>query len=204
MVRSILTTLAFFSAIPLFAQEEFNGYKGILSTTGTFSTGYNTSFKSINYFFQGDLEYQIDEHISVRSDVFYFLGSNTQSDAVEPFKFQHGLFTGAQYHFLKGRLDWYAGLQPGLIYGQRQYLQVESINGSYAPLEEPKKTVAALFSMNTGINYYASKFFLLFFQVRYNMGWFSDNYSVASLNEVRASFGLGFYIKLKKKTIKDL
>jgi hypothetical protein len=201
MVRSVLITIAVLcSFISKSQDDEFTGYKGILSATGTFSTGYNTSFKSINYFLQGDLEYQFDERISVRSDVFYFLGSNTASDPIEPFLSQHGLFTGAQYHFLKGRLDYYAGIQPGLVFGQRQYLQMET----FAPLEQPQKSVAAVFSINTGINYYASKFFLLFFQVRYNTGWFSDNYSVASLNEIRGSFGLGFYIKLKKNSAKDL
>jgi hypothetical protein len=202
MVRIILITATIlFSTQARSQDDEFTGYKGILSSTATFSAGYNTPFKSVNYFLQGNLEYQIDERISVRSDVFYFLGSNTPSDPIEPFKSQHGLFTGAQYHFLKGRLDYYAGLQPGLVLCQRQYYQHPE---GIAPVEAPQKSVAAVFSVNTGINYYASKFFLLFFQVRYNTGWFSDNYSVASLNEIRASFGLGFYIKLKKKSAKDL
>lgn len=202
MVRIFFVTIALLFSLNLKSQDEFEGYKGILSSTGTFATGYNFGFKNVNYFLQGDLEYYLDERISVRSDVFYFLGSNTPSDSIEPFKSQHALFTGAQYHFTKGRLDFYAGIQPGLVFGQRQYAQFAS--DTISPLEEPKKTVAALFSLNTGINYYASKFFLLFFQVRYNMGWFSDNYSTASLNEIRASFGLGFYIKLKKKTPKNL
>ncbi len=202
MVRRILIASAILFSTHVHAQDdEFTGYKGILSSTATFSTGYNTSFKSVNYFLQGNLEYYIDEHISVRSDVFYFLGSNTKSDSIEPFKSQHGLFTGAQYHFLKGRLDYYVGLQPGLVFGQRQYAETWDANKN---MEEPQKSVAAVFSLNTGINYYASKFFLLFFQLRYNTGWFSDNYSVASLNEIRASFGLGFYIQLRKKTVKDL
>ncbi len=193
--KNIVAFLFLFVSINVQSQdEEFTGYKGIISSTGTFATGYNFGFKSMNYFLQGDLEYYIDDRISVRSDVFYFLGSNTPSDSIEPFKSQHGLFTGAQYHFLKGKLDYYAGIQPGLVFGQRQYSEIDASS----PAEQPQKSVAAVFSINTGINYYASKFFLLFFQLRYNTGWFSDNYSVASLNEFRASFGLGFYLKVKK------
>ncbi|HLP13081.1 MAG TPA: hypothetical protein VK177_14185 [Flavobacteriales bacterium] len=173
-------------------------YKGILSAQATLATGYNTAFRSINYFLHGNLEYQLDQRISVRSDIYYFLNSKTPSDNVEPFAYQHGLFTGAQYHFLKGKLDWYAGIQPGLIFGLRQYDQLMMVDGSANPLESPKKNVAACFSFNTGINYYASKFFYLFLHARHNTGWFSDNYSVASLNEFRGSFGLGFYLRVWK------
>lgn len=177
-------------------------YKGIMSFQGTLATGYNTAFKSINYFLHGNLEYQLDERISVRSDIYYYLDSKTPGQTVEPFAYQHSLFTGAQYHFLKGKLDWYAGIQPGLVFGLRQYAQIMALDGTVNPLEPPKKTVAACFSLNTGMNYYASKFFYLFLHVRYNTGWFSDNYSVASLNEIRGSFGLGFYFRAWKPRIK--
>ncbi|HYG51511.1 MAG TPA: hypothetical protein VD905_11445 [Flavobacteriales bacterium] len=176
--------------------ESFN-YKGILSATATLSTGYNTAFKSMNYFLHGYLGYQLDNRIAVRGDIYYFLNSSTKNDPVEPFAFQHNMFTGAEYHFLKSKLDWFAGIQPGLVFGQRQYLQIQSLDGA-SPLEPPKKTVAACFSFNMGINYYASKFFYLFLETRYNTGWFSDNYSVASLSEVRGSFGLGFYLRVWK------
>ena len=180
------------------APEDFPGYKGILRFQGTFSAGYNPAFGSLNYFLHGDLEYHFEEKWSVRSDIYYFLNSRTPSDAVEPFKYQHSLFTGIQYHLLKGRLDWYVGLQPGLVFGQRQYEQITALEGTPNPLANPQKAMAAVFSANTGINYYANRFFHLFLQVRYNAGWFSDNYSVASLNEFRASFGLGFFLRLNK------
>lgn len=180
------------------AQDTYNGYDGILRFQGTFAAGYNTAFKSLNYFLHGDLEYYFEERWSVRSDIYYFLNSRTPSDAVEPFAYQHSLLTGMQYHFLKGRFDWYAGLQPGFVFGSRQYEQIDALAGTPNPLPAPQKTMAAVFSVNTGLNYYANQIFHLFLHVRYNTGWFSDNYSVASLNEIRASFGLGFFFRTKK------
>lgn len=197
MVRKML--LAVFSVIAFTgsAQEEFRGYQSILRTQGTFSIGYNMPFKSINYFLHGDLEYYFDEKFSVKSDIYYFLNSKTPSDACEPFAFQHSLFTGVNYHFLKGRLDVYAGLQPGIMTGQRQYIQIQTLDG-FAPVDPPQKTVAMLFSIDGGLNYFASKYFHLFLAARYNNGWFSDNYSTASLSEIRFSFGLGFFLHTQK------
>lgn len=205
MVRNILILCTLlvqvngvYAAGPVVKDETFDGYKGILRFQGTFSAGYNTAFKSLNYFLHGDLEYHFDDRWSVRSDIYYFLNSRTPDDVVEPFKYQHSLLTGMQYHALKGRLDWYMGIQPGFVFGQRQYAQITALEGTLNPLAEPQKAMAAVFSVNTGINYYANHFFHLFLQVRYNGGWFSDNYSVASLNEFRASFGLGFFVRVKK------
>lgn len=178
--------------------NDFPGYDGLLRFQGTFSMGYNTAFKSVNYFIHGDLEYYFEKKWSVRSDGYFFLNSRTPNDAVEPFRYQHSLLTGMQYHLLEGKLDWYMGLQPGLVFGQRQYAQITALDGTVHPLQEPQKTIAAVFSANTGINYYANRFFHLFMHIRYNAGWFSDNYSVASLNEFRASFGLGFFISTKR------
>lgn len=198
MVRKkILLSLVCLGLGQLHAQEDFSSYKGILRFDGTFAGGYNLAFKSVNYFLQGDLEYYVDDRWSVRSDIYYFLNSRT-NDPVEPFKFQHSLFTGFEYHITKGRLDWYAGFQPGLVYAQRQYAQIEALDGTINPLPAPGKAVAPVLSVNTGVNYYANRFFHLFVQARYNDGWFSDNYSVASLNEFRICFGLGFFIRLKK------
>lgn len=195
----IIAILLLFTGIRSHAQEEFQGYKSILRAQATLSAGYNIPFGSINYFLHGDLEYYMDDRISVRSDVFYFLNSRTSQDVVEPFAFQHSLVTGFQYHFSKSKLDVFMGLQPGLVLGQRQYAQIENLNGSPSPLAEPQKSVAPIVSINTGLNYYAGKFFHLFTHLRYNYGWFSDNYSVCSLSEFRISFGLGFYLRTSRK-----
>lgn len=179
------------------AQESFAPYGGILRFQGTFGAGYNTAFKSLNYYIHGNLEYYADDRISVRSDAYVFLNSKTPSDAIEPFAFNHALFTGAEYHFLKGRLDWYAGLQPGIVYAQRQYTNLPA-DGISPSVPRPQKTAGVAMGLNTGLNYYANRVFHVFVHLHYNTGWFSDNYSVASLNEVRASFGLGFFLRVHK------
>ena len=198
MVKKIIFAIGVFTFNFAISQSEFQDYKGILRFQGTLSFGYNTAFKSTNVFLHGDAEYFLDNKISARSDVFYFLNSNTKNAYVEPFAFQHSLFSGVQYHFGKSHFDPYFGFQPGLVYGQRKYVLFNSENPAFTSLPAVQKSLGVAFALNTGVNYFANRFFHFFVHLRYQYGWFSDNYTTALLSEIRISFGLGIFIRTIK------
>lgn len=189
-----------FCLLPLagYSQENFDGYQGILRAQGTLCAGFNPAFKSTNIYLHGDLEYYLNNKISIRGDVFYFLNSKTANDPIEPFAYKHELFSGVNYHFTSGKLDLFAGLQPGLIFAKRQYLQFQDSISPIMPLPDPQKSLGVATSVVAGLNYYASRFFHLFIQTRYQYGWLSDNYTMASTSEFKISFGLGFYLRTQK------
>ena len=211
MVRSILVSLLMIQPVFISAQgvseqapspkqyvpelRKSPPHYGILRFQGTLSAGRMTGFKTTNILLHGDLEYFLDGHLSVRSDIYYMLDSKSKKEEVEPFKFYHSLFTGLEYHLSEyGKSDFYFGFQPGLGFGQRDYAALYD-TCSTCNIEFPaaEKTVSPLISFNAGFNYFASKFFHLFVHGRYIWGIHSDNYTSASLGEFRISFGLGFH-----------
>lgn len=174
-----------------------NERTGIIRFQGTIGAGYMTQFKALHVQLHGDLEYFINERISARSDIYYSLAVKN-NDAVAPFKFNHSLFSGIQYHFtpLKA-IDFYAGFQPGFALCKRNYEQFDVIGGPPPQLPAISTNVNPVFSINTGITYYGERFFNAFMHVRYLTGFHQDNYTTASLDEWRISFGLGFFFRTK-------
>jgi len=160
----------------------------MLRMQATISPGFMVKPSISNIYLHGDIEYYLEENISLRSDIYYFL--NTVNN-YKPFKFNQSLFTGVVYHFRsQAQFDPYLGVQPGIAFTQTKKYELltnEIIN-----------------SKTGGFNYYAAKYFHLFISARYIHGEHLSDLSPIQLDEFRISFGLGWNFRLKKenKTIK--
>ena len=187
MVRSIF--LIFVSMAPFFANARQDSsryvHKGLLRAQATISPGFMFNEGITNIYIHGDLEYYVEDNISVRGDSYYYL--NTIDDK-KPFMVIHSTFLGAVYHFpTASSLDPYIGIQPGIAYSQAN---------TQLLIYDNKVTANPLISSVAGVNYYASRIFHLFLSVRYVSGkHLSDAPSPLSLNEIKLSFGLGWNIR---------
>ena len=187
MVRSII--LIFVSVVPFFANARQDSsryiHKGLLRAQATISPGFMLKEGITNIYIHGDLEYYVEDNISVRGDSYYYL--NTIEDK-KPFIVNNSSFLGAVYHFpTASSLDPYIGIQPGIAYSQAN---------TQLLIDDNRATTNPLISSVVGVNYYAPRIFHLFVSVRYVSGkHLSDAPSPLSLNEVKLSFGLGWNIR---------
>ncbi|HEY1040984.1 MAG TPA: hypothetical protein VGF30_16330 [Bacteroidia bacterium] len=164
--------------------------KGLLRATLTFATGYMPANKLNNLYLTGNVEYYTDKKISLRGDGNYFFNSMNGDKTL---KQNHSFYGGAAYHFAKGNFDPFVGLQTGLALTQCGIVQQGG----------PERAVAynPLISPIAGFNYYASRWFHLFINARYNIGKHLADDAIIPLNELSFSFGLGFNINTSKRTI---
>ena len=175
--------------LPSFAQT-YN-YKGILRATATFASGYMPKENITNIYLTGELEYYPSENISIRGESAFFI--NTISEKFKPFDYNHALLTGVLFHFKPNNaLDPYLGIQPGIALTRTNIIPFGYDNNHAA--------FNPLYCITGGINYYATRFFHLFVNLKYINGkHLSDAPSPLSLNEFRFSFGLGFNVNVMKK-----
>lgn len=192
MLKQKLITFFIFLSLGVFAQTESGRYvhKGLLRATATISPGVLLEEKTNTISLHGNFDVYIDSDLSLRSDGYFFL--NTLDD-IQPLAFNHSLFSGAAYHFkTNNHIDPYIAFQPGLA--------IAKSNGPFIITSSGEKdrityntAFNPLLSGVIGFNYYASKFFHLFMEVRFVEGNQLSNAPVStSLNEVKFSFGLGF------------
>lgn len=179
------------------AQDDENAnytYKGLIRASSSFGTGFMTKNDLKNVYITGDLEYYLNNRISVRGETYAFL--NSLDNPTSPLLQNHQLFSGASYHFRPDKsLDFYVGLQPGIAYSQTSMLQLE-------PTDPAKSdaTLNPLVSGITGINYFATRIFHLFINARYVSGKHLSNApEPMSLNEFRIQFGLGINFRVLKE-----
>lgn len=195
MRNVVLSTILSLFMLSSFAQSDSSRYvhTGLWRAMATISPRLNADEPDI--YIHGNLEYYADEEISARGDGYYHIGSFSET---KRFDFKHSLFAGASYHFkTKSRFDPYLALQPGLSIARPNYIvdcpvgftpeQAAALN-SYAE-------VNPLLSSVIGFNYYGERFFHFFGEIRYVRGrHFTPFPIIIPLNELRASFGLGFNI----------
>lgn len=184
-IKKIAILLLFLYGMNLSAQEnETVAGKGLFRTTLTFATGYMPANKLNNLYLTGNIEYYVDDRISLRGDGMYFFNSMNGDKTLQE---NHSIYSGAAYHFAKKQFDPFVGLQTGLAYTQRGIMAQGVAAGATA--------FNPLISPIAGFNYYAPKWFHLFINARYNVGKHLADDSIIPLNELSFSFGLGFNIK---------
>jgi hypothetical protein len=205
MVRVIVGfTFLLFSA-EIFAQEE-NAfvYKNMLKATATLAPGYMFSQTQTNIYVHGHLEYFPEEKISLRGDVFWFVGAQQKPQLLSA---NNTLLFGGLYHMHKNRFDFFIGMQTGMGFtkpADTNY-DIYNVNGSSYTLTQGTNsyTLKALpvLSPFTGITFYPGKYVNFFLEARYVSGrYFGYNGGlVLHMDEIRISAGLGFQIPFKKK-----
>jgi len=164
--------------------------KGLLRAQMTISPGWTIADGNTNLYLQGDMEYFLQDKISLKGDISYFL--DTQGNGY--LKHNHSLFFGAQYHFPHKRFDPYIGLHPGVSL-------VQAKNSTFGTNENPVEysvsnlKVSPAISVATGFNYYVWRYIHFMANVKYvhakHPTEWGTNYA---LDEFRISFGLGWYL----------
>lgn len=162
--------------------------KGLLRSQLTITPAILFKSKQSFFYLHGNFEGYITRKISVSGDAFFSLGN--ANAGTQAFKFNHNIFFGASYHFIKRNNDFYLGLQPGI-----------SITKAILPKEDfrnAKTGVNPVVAIVAGYNYYVGKYFHFFVQSRFIVG--QHLYDVKKdLSEFRFSAGLGFNINTIKK-----
>lgn len=141
-------------------------------------------------YLHGDLGYHLTDDIEIRGEIYYFL--NTLGDTAA-FEYNHQLLFGALYHFNTGsNFDPYLGLQPGIALSKSAS---ECPDDTQDALPwQCQQSANPLFTTVAGFNYYGTRWFHVFAQVRYVRGVHLGQMLPVHLDELRFSVGLGFNI----------
>lgn len=166
--------------------------EGMLRAQATISMGF-MSLDPGSIYLHGNLEYYIDNNISLRGDGYYSLSANV-------FEFNHSLLAGASYHIkTKTHFDPYIGFGPGVAINKGLDYSNTFCDPGPCP-ESGIRSVNPLISPILGFNYYFERLFHIFLETRYIHGKYLSGVTVPwSLSELRFSFGLGFNLDLLKK-----
>ena len=149
---------------------------GLIRMHGTIAPGFQPD--RLNIYLNGATDIYISEHVSLRGDVYYFVGEQQERSTLVA---NHGFVAGISYHFLRSRWDPFLSFQPGLAWVQAK--------GGTA-------RVAPLMSVAGGCNFYVHDFFHFFGEVRQVVGQHLAEGPPVSLTEQRVSFGLGINFDL--------
>lgn len=154
-----------------------------------------------NVHVNGNLEYYLDNKISVRGDCNYMLGSNGLTIDSMGLKDNHSVMLGVVYHFhTSNHIDPYFILQPGFAYTSSYNDRYSSLSQDNAKTIYYKPVISPLATAGFGFNYYFQRFAHLFLETRYVYGQhLSDAPKPISLEEFRITFGLGFNLFVKKE-----
>jgi outer membrane protein W len=169
--------------------------KGLVRAQATISPGWTLADGMTNIYLQGDMEYYLQDKVSVKGDVSFFLG--TQGNGY--LKHNHSLFFGAQYHFPYKRFDPYIGLHPGVSLVQVSNPTMPTPEIDVAIGQSDLKASPAI-SVGTGFNFYVWRYIhfmanLKYIHAKHPAEW-GTNYA---LDELRISFGLGWNVNLIKR-----
>lgn len=173
--------------------------QGLFTGKGTLAIGKPTGYAGTNMYISGNLEYYIQQNISFRGGVWFFLGSEGMQ---RPLGNNSSLFTGFFYHFpTKNHLDPYLGFEPGLNWTKlarpdHPENEPEPFNRSAYPV-----SINPAASITAGLHYYASKWTHLFMEVKYVAGTHISDVPAVSLGELRVAFGFGFNIWTMRKEV---
>lgn len=183
-----------------FAQQADGQYihKHLVRADASIVSGYMFSENISNVHVNGNLEYYMDNKVSIRGDANYLLGSNGLSNDSIGLKDNVSVMLGAVFHMkTKGYFDPYFILQPGIAYTSsfRQNSSGDPLNKKNYP-----GVITPLASAGLGFNYYFQRFAHLFLETRYIYGQHVSNApSPLSIQEMRITFGLGFNLFIIKE-----
>lgn len=184
MVRARLIIVAFVCCFSLSAFAQERDWK--VNAAFSFAPGFLTE-KTNTIQLHGYLGF-LKNRIHMRGDAYYFISSFGDRPR---FDMNHQVYMGAFYHFTETKLQPYVGFQPGIaISRSSEYETLNSVSGEL----EAKIGVNPVGSLGAGVSYYGEKIFFLFIESRYIFGKHKTNSYPVYLDELRFSFGLGFFI----------
>lgn len=168
------------------AQDEIIIKPGLIRTEVTITPSYWFSAKQTTFYLHGVIEGYLEKNISLAGEGYMSLGSGSSNYT---FDYNHSIFWGINYHFIKNNNDVYVGLQPGL-----SFAKLNSIENN---LTTATAGVNPLISALVGYNFYINKAFHFSIQTRIITG--QHNYDARKdLTEIRFSIGLGLNLNTIK------
>ncbi|NVO20702.1 MAG: hypothetical protein HXX13_13455 [Bacteroidetes bacterium] len=196
-MKKIIVLILLFPLISAAQDSKRFVQKGLLAGKGTLAAGKMTTYKATNMYVSGNLEYYLEDNISFRGGIYFFLGT---SGAAHPFANNSSLFTGFFYHFnTHNFFDPYIGLEPGVSWTQ---LKKPDDPGSesypYNKSSYPQ-SASPIASVTGGVNCYATNWTHLFIEAKYVHGVQVSDIPATFLDEIRFAFGFGFNINTIKK-----
>jgi hypothetical protein len=197
-MKKITIILLFVLPLLSLAQEKERVVrKGLVGGKGTLAMGMPTDFEGTNMYVSGNLQYYVEDNVSYRGELWFFLGSNGDKNL---FKQNSTLFTNFNYHIkTKNNIDPYIGIGPGFSWTQlKEPESILLVADNNSPISSYLATISPVASLTVGINYY-TKFAHLFLEAKYVHGVHLSDISGVSLNELRIAFGFGWNINLIKK-----
>lgn len=165
-------------------QEPVYFSPGLLECSATLSPGIMLNRSDNNFYVSGFLEYHFDRKLSVRSDNFLFVSSNTEMPFVQQaFRSYIGMF----YHWEKNNWDKHIGFQPGVTFMQSAERDKQ---GDLAPMK-----LVPSFAITAGTSLYVWKYFNFFANLQYTRSKLSGTFlGPQQVDELFISVGLGFQI----------
>lgn len=189
----------------LYAQRE-NGqfiHKHLMRADASIVAGtmYKSNFRNVHL--NGNLEYYLNNKISIRGDLNWMAGTKSQATTSTYLKDYYSVMLGGVYHFKSAsHFDPYFIVQPGLAYASSYRVTKQALNAESISSERTnyKASIAPLGSVGIGFNYYFQQFAHLFAEGRYVYGThLSQAAQSLSLQELRITFGLGFNLFVAKE-----
>lgn len=190
VTKSVLLSFVFISTLctKSIAQDIDIIRPGLIRSQLTISPSYMFSDKQSYFYFHGNLEGYLNTNLSLAGEAYYYLGNLSSENS--QFDFNHSIFFGTSWHFIKNNNDLYIGIQPGI--------SITRLNKEENNLSKTSTGINPLFSSLIGYNLFVNKVFHFFIQTRINLG--NHNYDVhKNLAEFRISAGLGFNINTVKQ-----
>ena len=166
---------------------------GLLRSGLGLKIGTATAFSS--FYGSGELEYYIDDKVSVEGESNYFLGTLSEVLNYDIIN-HHSVMTGINYHFKPGfGFDPYAGLKVGASFSEIDRVNHETGTECYEKLQ-----VDPITAIQLGFNYFTGKYFHMFMEAGYKM---QKHNTMANpglrLNEFSFKFGLGYHVSWFQK-----
>jgi hypothetical protein len=160
-----------------------------LRAMATFSAGYMFGIQETVSSLSGDIEYYLNEKVSIQGEGSIFLSSFASQSRVNE---NSQLYGGINYHFTENKkADVFLGMQPGV-----SFFKLNNLNQEPEINKNPE--VIPLISFSGGLNYYVGSIFHFFLHARYIQGQTIGNPQARfSINEIRFSAGLGFNLGVK-------
>jgi hypothetical protein len=169
--------------------------KGLLRAQGTISPGWTIADGNTNIYLQGDMEYFLQDKVTLKGDISYFIGSVGS----KLLKHNHSLFFGAQYHMPYKRFDPYIGLHPGISVVQMRNPNLGTPEIDIAVAESNMKVAPAI-SVSTGFNFYVWRYIHFMANLKYVHTRHATEWGASyALDEFRISFGLGWNVNILKR-----
>ena len=184
-IKFLISFIIFFSVA--LAQDSSMIRAGLIRAQATLSPSYMFADRQSYFYLHGNLEVFSESRVSIAGEGYLFLGNISSDKPV--FDYNHNLFFGVSYHFVKKTNDLYIGIQPGLTFTR--------LNRDENNLARTTGGINPVISVVSGYNFYINNFFHYFLQGRMIVG---QNYFdfKKDLTEFRFSAGLGFNINAIK------